>query len=265
MHPILPSLRKGWSQAGDGHVGIIAAGVAYYGFLALIPLLAAAILTYGLVVDPATIAAHGETLARNLPGSASGLVAEQMRDVADSRGGAQGLGLVLALALSLISARAAARALITALNIAFEVEEERGFIAANMLALAITLGAVLALGLAIGAAALVSTVFAGVAGALAGYVLVGLAGLGGAMLAYRSVPHNAAVGRHPALRGGALFAVGWLAASAGFGFYTSNFGNYGATYGSLGAVVVFLTWLWLSAWLFLLGAHFAAASADGHG
>lgn len=176
MHPILPSLRKGWSQAGDGHVGIIAAGVAYYGFLALIPLLAAAILTYGLVVDPATIAAHGETLARNLPGSASGLVAEQMRDVADSRGGAQGLGLVLALALSLISARAAARALITALNIAFEVEEERGFIAANLLALAITLGAVLALGLAIGAAALLSTVFAGVAGALAGYVLVGLAG-----------------------------------------------------------------------------------------
>jgi membrane protein len=260
MRPLISSLKDGWSSASDGNVGIIAAGVAYYGFLALVPLLAAAILTYGLVTDPATIAEHVEGLAESLPGAAGELVSDQLRSVAASRGGAQGFGLVLALALSLIGARAAAGALVTALDIAFETEQERGFIEANLLALAIAAGAAVALGLVAAVTALVSTVLTGAASALGGYVVVGLAGLGGAAAAYRIAPDQEAIGWPVALRGGALFAAGWLVATAGFGFYASNFGNYNATYGSLGAVVVFLTWLWLSAWLLLLGAHFAAAS-----
>jgi membrane protein len=261
MPPLIASLRSGWSRAGDGNVGIIAAGVAYYGFLALVPLIAAAILTYGLVVDPATIAAHGANLARTLPDAAGELVAQQFASVAESRGGASGLGLAAAIALSLIGARVAAGALITALDIAFGADGGRGFLKANLLALAITLAAVIGLGLVAAALTLATTGLAGNAGALASFAVIGMAGYGGAALAYRIVPDVPAIPAAAARRGAALFAAGWLAASAGFGLYASNFANYNATYGSLGAVVVFLTWLWLSAWLLLLGAHVAAVSA----
>ena len=58
-----------------------------------------------------------------------------------------------------------------------------------------------------------------------------------------------------------LFAIGWMIASAGFGFYAANMGSYNATYGSLGAVIVLMTWLFLSAFLLLFGAHFSAVCA----
>lgn len=261
--PSLPkTLRSAWSLADAGHIGIIAAGVAYYTFLALIPLLAVAILTYGLAVDPVTIADHGAALARRLPGTAGDFVSEQLREVAASRSGTHGLGLLLALALALFSARAAAGALITALDIAFDVDEERGFLATNLLALGITLGGVLALGVVAGVTTLASTVLASGIGAAASFLLVGLAGFAAAYIAYRVLPRRPLVTARAARRGGALFATGWLVASAGFGLYAGNFADYGATYGTLGAVIVFLTWLWLSAWLLQFGAHFAAVGME---
>lgn len=262
MRPLFASVKSGWSRSSDSNTGLIAAGIAYYGFLALVPMLAAAILTYGLVVEPAIIAEHGNSLTRTLPGAAGELVAGQLENVAARNTGNSGFGLMLAIALALFGARVAAGALITAIDMAFAVREERGFIASNLLALVITFGAVLALGLMAGITTLVATVLAGSGGAFASYTLVGLAGFGGAYLAYRVVPKRKVVGRSAALRGSGLFALGWLAVSAGFGFYASNFGNYNATYGSLGAVVVFLTWMWLSAYLLLLGAHLAAASTQ---
>ena len=261
MLPLLASLKTGWSRSSDSNSGLIAAGIAYYGFLALVPLLAAAFLTYGLIVAPATVAEHGSSLTRTLPGAAGELVAGQLENIAARNTGDSRFGLLIAIALALFGARVAAGALITAINIAFAVQDRRGFIASNLVALVITLGAVLALGLMAGITTLVATVLAGSGGsAFASYVLIGLAGFGGAFIAYRVVPKHKIVGRGAALRGSGLFALGWLAASAGFGFYASNFGNYNATYGSLGAVIVFLTWLWLSAFLLLLGAHVAAAS-----
>ena len=262
MLPFLESLTTGWSRASDGNAGIIAAGVAHYGFLALVPTLASAIMIYGLVAEPATIAEHGQSLARNLPGGSGALVADQLDSIAASRGGTTGLALAVAIAVSLFGARAAAKALITALNMAFGAEERRSFIKANLLALAITVAAVLALGLLAGVTTLVSSVLTGAIGAVGSFTVVGLAGFAGARLAYRIVPNIHPVSGAAANRGAMLFAAGWMAASAGFGVYASNFGSYNATYGSLGAVVVFLTWLWLSAWLLLVGAHIAAASAE---
>ena len=47
----------------------------------------------------------------------------------------------------------------------------------------------------------------------------------------------------------------WLAASGLFGVYVSRFGHYGAAWGSLSAVIVMMTWLWLTALAVLLGAQ----------
>jgi len=50
----------------------------------------------------------------------------------------------------------------------------------------------------------------------------------------------------------------WVAGSAAFSYYVSSFGNYNETYGTLGGVIILLTWLWLSAFIVLLGAELNA-------
>lgn len=260
MSSYFSTLKAAWSRAGDNHAGLLAAGIAYYAFLSLIPLLASAILTYGLAADAETVARHAAELTASLPPSAADLVKGQLENIADMRGGASGLGLVISLALSLFGARVAAGATIKALNIAFEVRNERSFIKTNLLALAITIGAVLAMGLVVGITTLVTFVYAGAGGAMVTYAVTALAGLGGAVLAYRIVPNRGDISTADAVKGAAPFALGWVVASAAFGYYAANFGNYNATYGSLGAVVVLLIWLYMSAYLLVLGAHIASAS-----
>ncbi len=251
MPPISRSLKSAWVQATRNNAGLLAAGIAYYAFLSFLPLVAAMVLSYGLFVDPETIARHSAQLAVTLPPSASELVLEQIEAVVETRAGAKGLGLVVAIALSLFGARLAAGSVITALNVAFDAEESRSFLKANLLALAITMGAVAVSGLVGAAAALAGP---------ASLVVVVLFAFAAAALTYRIVPNVPPPAWGATMRGAALFAIGWSIASAAFGFYAAQLGNYNATYGSLGAVVVFLTWLFLSAHVLLLGGHLAAAS-----
>ena len=72
-------LVRTWKEAGDDNVGLLAAGVAFYAFLAFVPLLASAVLTYGLVADPQTVAEHIQTLARTLPREAAAIIADQLQ------------------------------------------------------------------------------------------------------------------------------------------------------------------------------------------
>lgn len=260
MPSLFDTLKAGWTRSGETHAFLLAAGIAYYAFLSFIPLLASAILTYGLAVDAQTVAQHAAELTASLPASAADLVKSQLEGITESNSGASGLGLIVSLALSLFGARVAAGGTIQALNISFGVAEERGFVKANLLAIAITIGALIAMGLVVGTTALVALVFEGSGGAMATFIVTGLAGLGGAILAYRIIPNRDDVHIRHAIRGAVPFAIGWMVASSAFGFYTANFGNYNATYGSLGAIVVLLTWLYLSAYLLLIGANIAAAS-----
>lgn len=260
MHSYLHILKAGWTKAQANNAGLLAAGVTYYAFLSFMPLLAAIVLTYGLLADPALVAENSRELARTLPPSAAELIGDQLKDITDNRTDLSGLGLILAIALSIFAARVAAGAVITAFNVAFAAAESRGFIKANLLALCITVGAVIAFGLVAALTTLATNAISNSGEAAASLVVAAIAGLGGALLAYRIVPNVDDVTLREAFRGALPFAVGWMIASAGFAWYAANFGNYNATYGSLGAIVVFLTWLYLSAYLLLLGAHIAAAS-----
>lgn len=257
-------LKRAWARADRHNITLLSAGIAFYAFLAMVPLFASAILTYGLVADPQTVADHIVSLAATLPESAATLVGDQMKAVVETRGGAKGIALVGALALALFGARSGALAIITGLNIAFQVDRSRGAIRANLLALAITAGAVLGFGVVAASSALTAYLDGGMAG-LGSFTIVLLAGFGGAALLYRIAPNKPAPSWPAVVRGAALFGVGWMAASAAFGYYAANLGNYNATYGSLGAVIVLLTWLFLTAFLLLFGACFAAvgvAKAD---
>lgn len=260
MGSVIDRAKRAWSDASEENITLLSAGIAFYAFLAMVPLLAVVVLTYGLVADAETVARHAQTLAETLPPSAAELVTDQLDSVIETRTGAQGLGLLLALSLALFSARSAALAIVTGMNIAFHADENRGILKANLMALAITGGAVLALGLVAGASALSGMLRAGFAGA-ASFLVVGAAGFAGACILYRIGPNRPSPAWHNIMPGAALFAIGWMVASAGFGFYAANLGSYNATYGSLGAVIVLMTWLFLSAFFLLFGAHFSAVCA----
>ncbi|WP_128891474.1 YihY/virulence factor BrkB family protein [Erythrobacter sp. HKB08] len=256
---MLTLLKRAWARSTENTISLTAAGIAYFAFLAMVPLLAVAVLIYGLVAEPATVARHVAVLASNLPASAADLVGEQLRSVVEGSKGAKGLGLLTAFAVSLFSARSGAGSIITALNVAFCADETRNILKFNLVAILLTIGALVAFGVSAFAIAATSAL-GGIAASIAAFALLGATGFGGAALAYRVAPHRRQPPRWPALWPGALlFAIGWLIATSAFGYYSANFANYNATYGSLGAVIVLLTWLYLSAFLFLFGAELNAA------
>lgn len=253
-----------WHQSSKDNVSIVAAGVAFYGFLAMVPLLAAIILTYGLVADPQTVVRHAGDLTSVLPQSVAGLVGDQMLNVVETSEGKKGLGLAAAIAIAFWGARNAATSIITALNIAYEEEEKRSFVRVTLLALAMTLGAVVMALFAGGAVALMAALEAmlpglGGAGVVIGkaltYLLLGAIAAGAAATMFRYAPSRDKAEWSWLTPGTLFFAGFWIVLTLAFGFYVSQFGSYGATYGSLSAVVVLLTWLYLSSYVLLLGAE----------
>ena len=253
-----------WRESSKDNVGLVAAGVAFYGFLALVPMLGAIVLTYGLVAEPQTVVEHVQSLTTVLPAQVAGLVGEQLMNVVQTSGGKKGLGLVAALAIALWGARNAAGSIVIALNIAYEEEEKRGFLKVTLLALAMTVGAVIVAFLAMGAVAVLSFLHhlfpdtspaAIVAWKILSYALLGVAAAAAIATLYRYGPSREKAKWTWITPGSAFAAVTWLLLTLGFGFYVANFGNYDATYGSLGAVVVLLTWMYLSAYVLLFGAE----------
>ncbi|MEA1073296.1 YihY/virulence factor BrkB family protein [Sphingomonas sp. LY160] len=257
-------LVRTWTESASDNVGLVAAGVAFYAFLALVPLLGAIVLTYGLVAAPDTVIRNMNTLTRLMPDDVARLIAEQLMNVVSTASSKKGFGLLLALAVALFGARNAAGAIITALNIAYEEEEKRGFIKVTLLALAMTVAAVAFALLAVGLITAMRFLASLIPNAPPSVLLilrvvggVGLVSSGAAAAAtlYRYAPSRAAAKWLWLTPGTVLCAVGWLTLSAAFGFYVSRFANYGATYGSIGGAIALLTWVYLSSYIFLFGAE----------
>jgi membrane protein len=257
-------LVRTWTEAGDDNVGFLAAGVAFYAFLAFVPLLAAVVLTYGLIADPPTVAEHIGKLFASLPRDAAALIADQLKGLTASPKSAKGLSLAVALAIAVYGASKGASGVVTALNIAYEVKETRGFVRTTSLSLAMTLGGLLVVLLAvavISVTAAIESLLPGVSGfvhflaqALSWLVLLAVVSVALALV-YRFAPNRPDAPWRWITPGSATAALLWLLASLGFGLYVSHFGNYNATYGSLGGVVVFLTWLYLSAYILIIGGE----------
>jgi membrane protein len=260
-------LVRTWREASDDNLGLIAAGVAFYAFLALVPLLAALVLTYGLVAEPETVMRHMQSITRLVPADAARLIGEQLTTVSQTAAGKQGFGLLVALALALYGAMRGASAIVTALNIVYDEHEERGFVKTTLLALVITVGAVLvgviAL-LAVSALGFVERLLPGSSALLHSVIRIvfwaaaALAASGAVAALYRYGPSRDRAKWRWLTPGSIAATLLWLAATLGFGIYVANFGSYNATYGSLGAVVVLLTWLYLSAYVLLFGAELNA-------
>lgn len=255
-------LVRTWKEADADNVGLIAAGVSFYGFLALVPLLGAIVLTYGLLADPSTVLDDMTAMMTVIPAEVAKVVAAQLLEVVHTSEGKKGLGVAIALAIALYGARNGAAAIVTALNIAYEEQEKRGFIRVNLLALAITacavVGAVVAmLSIAVFAyvEAFIPASLSVVLSKVAAHLFLAMLAAAVAATLYRFGPS-----RHRArwtwlTPGSALFAVAFVLLTLGFGLYVGKFGNYNATYGSLAAVVILLTYLYLSSYILIFGAE----------
>ena len=256
--------RLTWNQSSADNIDLVAAGVAFYAFLALVPLLGATVLSYGLIAAPATVANNVRSLASVMPPNAANLVGEQLLSVIQTSAGKKGLGLFFALAIALFGARNAAGSVITALNIAYDTKESRGLIRINLLAFAITAAAIVLAILAMVAVAALGALghlfphlptSLMLVGKLAPYLLLLVVAATGAAALYRYGPDRE-VAKPIWITPGSIFAsVGWVLLTLGFGFYVANLGHYGKIYGSLASVVVLLTWIYLSAYVLLLGAE----------
>lgn len=257
-------LLRTWKEQSEDNISIIAAGVAFYAFLALVPLLGSIVLIYGLAADPQTVLGNMKSLTSVLPADVAKLIGEQLMSVVQTSSGKKGLGLLIAIAVSLWGARNAATAMITALNIAYEEEEKRSTIRINLLALAITGGAVLMAVLAMLAitalgflekllphapSALVA------AGKILSYVVLLLSASAAAATLYRYAPSRKEAKWEWITPGSLIASVAWLLLTFGFGFYVAHFGNYNKTYGSLATVVILVTWLYFSGYVFLIGGE----------
>jgi membrane protein len=262
---------KGWKevllrtkqQIKEDNVSLMAAGVAFYLFLALFPALIAAVTIYGLVADPQQVEQQIDSLAQTLPQEAAALLETQLKDIATASSSALGWGLVASLGGALFAASGGVQNLINAVNIAYDEEETRGFLKLRGLALLMTLGAVVFLAVAVGLIAVLPVVLKAVnLGSLA-LVAVQVArwvGLVVAVAAALAVIYRYAPDRdNPKFRwvglGSLVATVLWVVGSIAFSLYVSNFGSYSETYGALAGVVVLLLWLWLTSLIVLIGAE----------
>src|SRR5215207_1615644 len=135
-------VKRAWSEAKSDQVPLLAAGVAFFGFLSLFPAIVAAVLTYGLVADPAQIRSQVEDLTEAMPASGRDLVLQQIDALTSAPRQSLGIGLAIAVAAALWSASGGVGYLLTAVNMAYDEDETRGFVKRKALALGMTLGAI---------------------------------------------------------------------------------------------------------------------------
>ena len=257
-------IRRTWQQIWIDNVWLVAAGVAFYGFLAVIPLLAAIILVYGLLADLGTVIDTMRTLFRILPNDIAKLLSDQVSGIVHTSETKKGIGLVIALAIALYGASNGASAIMTALNIAYEEREKRPLWEYYLLALTITVGVVVTALVALAATAIVATLEdflphasdpAILLGKAVAYLAMTIVGAAIAATLYRFAPSRAQA-RWAWITPGSIFtAVAWLILTVAFGFYVSKVANYAATYGSLAAAAGLLTWMYLSSYAFVIGAE----------
>jgi membrane protein len=257
-------IRRTWQQIWIDNVWLVAAGVAFYGFLAVVPLLAAIILTYGLLADLGTVIDTMRALFRVLPNDIAKLLSDQVSGIVHTSEGKNGIGLVIALAIALYGASNGASAIMTALNIAYEEREKRPLWEYYLLALAITAGVVVTALMALAATAIVATLedflpqasdAAILLGKGAAYLIMTIVGAAIAATLYRFAPSRSQA-RWVWITPGSIFtSIAWLILTVAFGFYVSKVANYAATYGSLAAVAGLLTWMYLSSYAFVIGAE----------
>jgi membrane protein len=241
---------------------LVAAGVAFYAFLAFVPTLIAVVSVYGLVADASDVQRQVDNIAGALPEEVRNFIEFQLTSIINANRAGVSITFVVAIAVALWSASGGLAALVSGLHVVHDEEEPKGFIAKRGKALLLTIGAVFVLGAVIWLLAFLPALVDKWLGDT-GRVVFGIVRwpvLAVVMVVALGVLYRLAVPaseeRTRLVSPGAVAGTAlWLLVSVLFAFYTANFASYSKTYGALASIVVMLLWLYLSVLAVLLGAE----------
>ncbi|TNF22646.1 MAG: YihY/virulence factor BrkB family protein [Rhodobacteraceae bacterium] len=255
-----------WHQIGDDHIGLIAAGVAFYGLLALFPAITALMAIAGLIFDPAQFTGEIESVTAFVPPNVAEIVLGQAVAVSGSQEGGLGLAALFGIAVAFYFASNGVASLMEGMNVAYDEAETRGFVRLTVTKLLLTFVLLIGLILGLGATLVLPGILSILSLGPLTELLIGLGRwavllamtIGGILIIYRHAPDRASARLIWLWPGAILACLLWIAASVGFSLYVENFGRYNETFGALAGVVILLMWLWLSAYVLLLGAELNA-------
>lgn len=266
--------RHGWrdiawrtyEEMNRDQLSLVAAGVTFYVVLALFPAIGAFVSLYGLVSDPATVQEHLSSLSGFLPGAILDIVSGELERVTSGDSSTLSFTFVGGLLFALWSANKGVASLFDSMNVVYEEPETRGFFKRTALTLAFTTGAIVLLIVLLNIMIVLPNVLgllglSGVGKALVAVLPVVLAVLlvgAGTALIYRYGPSRQPARWRWVSLGTVVATLGWAVTSGLFTWYLANFADYSATYGSLGAVIGMMMWVWLSAYIVLIGAELNA-------
>jgi len=247
----------------EDRIPSVAAGVTFFVLLALFPAIGAVAAVLGLFGDRAALTRELYGLTGLLPGGAMKVLVGEITRLTAMKPEKIGTAFAISLTIALWSASGGVKSLIEGLNIAFEVKEQRSFLRMLGTALIIAaIGVVFAIGLVQFIALFMPMAqllgqtrnFLWLAPSLRWLSFFILATLFNTLV-YRYLPNRSPGARRWITIGSVMAAFLWVSGSASFAWYVESFGSYDRTYGALGAVVGFLTWIWLSLVVLLLGAE----------
>jgi membrane protein len=262
-------VRRAFKKFNRDHMTNIAAALAYYAFLAIPAALLVAVGIFSLVAGPGAVTTLIGKLHGIIPGQAASLLEGSLKNMTQHKGTGVTV-LAIGGVLAFWSLTGAMQNVMWALNIAYDREEERGFVRRRITALWMVLFALIGFALAFGVLVLgphLSTWIGDAVGARSAVKIAWYAAewpllVLGLLVTFAGLMYYGPNVKHPRWRfltfGSVLAIVLWLVASGAFAFYVAKFSSYNKTWGSLAAVVVMLTWLWLSSVALLLGAEINA-------
>jgi membrane protein len=252
-----------YKALGDDRLLAVAAGIVFYGLLAFFPAITAIVSFYGLLADPATIRDHLSLATGIMPAGGSEILREQVDRILAKGGGQLSFAFIFGTLLAIWSTNAGMKAMMDALNVIYNVPETRSFIRLNAQSLALTVGGIAMLLIAIGTVVLFPLLLAffGLGGwsdsftPLLRWPILFFGVLLALSVLYRFGPSPHGARWRWITPGSTLATALWVLGSAALSYYLANFGNYNATYGSLGAAIGLMMWMWMSSIVILLGAQ----------
>ena len=220
-----------------------------------------------MISDPASVNDQLASLQGIVPGGGLDIITQQVKSLTANPKQALGFAFALGLLTSLWSSNQGIKGLFDALNVVYHEKEKRGLVRRTLVTLAFTLSALVFIILAMSAIVVVPVIlnFLGLEGssvaallALARWPVLLVMLVFFLSATYKFGPSRAQARWRWVSWGSGFAAVTWLLASVGFSYYVANFGSYNKTYGSLGAAVGFMTWIWISSMIVLLGGELNA-------